>query len=258
MAPSVEERHLAVLKRFVIRARRVEEHSLAEDRALLHDWASAKMQYRQVEGEPTGTLRWQLPPEEPLDSLAARCRPFILQNDEVYWHKVLSAVGYFLRDRDADDLAAHVQSQRSAWRRLDKDSPDDLGYLSQAGRGGHGLGEPINSKTLAYAWLYGDLVHADDHAPERIGEHDIDDRYQAGAIFIARVATHVIASLHLVRALQQRGLVDLPEEIFTQRVTAKPDRELTIFQGIMGPAGTPLSELSAALDDAGRNEADSN
>jgi hypothetical protein len=247
---AVDERHLAVLEWFVIRARRVEEHSLAQDKKRMLEWASSTFTFSQAQDEPTASVRWHLPPEEPLDSLAARCRPFILNNDSVYWAKVTNAIGYFLRDQDAEDLAAHVQNQRSSWRKLDKDTPGDLGYQSQTGQDGQDLGELVGSKTLAYAWLYGDLVHADVASPDRIGEHDIDDRYRAGAILITRIALHVIATLNLVRAMQQRGFIELPGEIFTQRVTANPAAELTVSGAVAGPVDTPTADLAAALDAA--------
>ena len=42
-------------------------------------------------------FRLELPDEEALASHAARCRPFILNNDTVYHAKVLEAIGYFAR-----------------------------------------------------------------------------------------------------------------------------------------------------------------
>ena len=75
--------------------------------------------------------------------------------------------------------------------------------------------------------------------------------YRAGAILIANVALHAIVTLNLVRVLQRRGFITLPEEAFTQPVKANPDDELTISQGITGPAGTSVAVLEAALD-AGR------
>jgi hypothetical protein len=58
-------------------------------------------------------------------------------------------------------------------------------------------------------------------------------------------------TLNLVRVLQRRGFITLPDEVFTQPVKANPDAELTISQAITGPAGTSVAVLEAALD-AGR------
>jgi hypothetical protein len=248
---TVKERQLALLEWFVVRARRIEEHSLGQDKDQLLTWASGTFTVSGVQGQSPTSVCWDLPPEEPLDSLAARCRPFILKNDPVYWVNVTGALGYFLRDQDAEDLTARLGALRTSWRGLDKDTRGSLGFQSRAGGNGDDLGELVDSKALAYAWLYGDLVHADDDIPERVGEHDIDDRYRAGAILIANVALHAIVTLNLVRVLQRRGFITLPAEVFAQPVKANPDAELTISQAITGPAGTSVAVLEAALD-AGR------
>jgi hypothetical protein len=127
---TVKERQLALLEWFVVRARRLEEHSLAQDKDQLLTWASGTFTVRGVQGQPPTSVRWDLPPEEPLDSLAARCRPFILKNDPVYWVNVTGALGYFLRDQDAEDLTARLGALRTSWRGLDKDTPGSLGFQS--------------------------------------------------------------------------------------------------------------------------------
>jgi hypothetical protein len=173
----------------------------------------------------------------------------------VYWAKVTDALGYFLRGQDVNDLTARMQHLRTSWQNYDKDTPSSLGFESRAGGKNGDLGELIDSKALAYAWLYGDLVHADDKTPDRVGLHDIDDRYRAGAILIVNVACCVLMTLNLVRAAQQRGFIALPDDVFTAPVKANPAAELTISQAVTGPAGTSSAELEAALD-AGTGSAD--
>ena len=248
MTEVLRERQLALLEWFVVRARRVEEHSLARDKDQLLVWAQGTFTLSGVDGHPPSTARWHLPPEEPLDSLAARCRPFVLKNDPVHWAKVTQALGYFLRVPGSEDLATAVQKLRTAWRDLDKDTPGFVVFESRAGDQSGNLGELVGAKALAYAWLYGDLVHADDDVLERVGEHDIDDRYRAGAIFIANVAFRTIMTLNLVRVAQKRGVVHLPNEVFAQPVTADPDAEITLSQAAAAPVGTTAAELEAILD----------
>jgi hypothetical protein len=66
-----DERHRARLGLFVARARRVEEHSLAADRQRLYRWAVRQFKLRVADGVPRA-VNWDLPPEEALESLAAR------------------------------------------------------------------------------------------------------------------------------------------------------------------------------------------
>jgi hypothetical protein len=154
----VAQKNLETLDYFVTRARRVEEHSLAKDKERLEKWASGSFSVRQT--EKLTLAIWSLPDEEYLDSLAARCRPFILQRDAVQYGKVLNALKYFINNDDAE-LQGYVQSLRAGWRRLDPDNDDMLAYLSSIGPVGGLLGKQVTDRDLAYAWLYGDLIHAE-------------------------------------------------------------------------------------------------
>lgn len=245
---AVVARQLAVLQWFVIRARRVEEHSLTQDSQQLQSWAQATFTLSGVEGQPFSEIRWDLPPEETLDSLAARCRPFIAKSDSIYWSKVVGALGFYIRGQDDVQLASALDTLRRNWREVDRDTPGSLGFESRAGGENGELGEIIGSKTLAYTWLYGDLVHADDNIPKLVCEHDIDERYRAGAILITRVAICVIQTLDAVRALRSRGIVELPDAVFEQRVIGNPDATLTISNSVTAPVGTSAAALDEALD----------
>jgi hypothetical protein len=41
------------------------------------------------------TLTWNLPPEEQVESAAARVRPHILNDEDTYHAKVMNAISYF-------------------------------------------------------------------------------------------------------------------------------------------------------------------
>lgn len=155
----------------------------------------------------------------------------------------------YLRDPD-DQLAVGLQHVRNHWLKLDPSTSDALGYESRAGQVGGQLGALVTDKALAYAWLYGDLVHADDDIPDRIGEHDIDARFQAGSLLIANAATGAVATLNIIRSLQERGMIDLPEDAFTRRVAATPRPTLKVTATVSGPVGTSMADLEAALNNA--------
>jgi hypothetical protein len=50
-----------------------------------------------------------------------------------------------------------------------------------------------------------------------------------------------------VRKLLGDGVIDLPPEVFEQRVIARPPQWLPIEAMAVGPAGTPVEQLSSAL-----------
>lgn len=103
-------------------------------------------------------------------------------------------------------------------------------------------------KELAYAWLYGDLVHADDNGDERLHGHDIDARFQAGTLLITNVAVKTITTLNLARFAQSQNYLTLESDVYTERVTARPERDLEVVKFATAPVGTPISDIEAALD----------
>ncbi|MGV9976508.1 hypothetical protein ACWDUH_02380 [Micromonospora wenchangensis] len=195
------------------------------------------------------TMSWDLPDEETLDSLAARCRPFLLKGDPVYHAKVTNALGFFIQDAP-DAIREDHRKIRESWRPLDPGDRRTLGYESRTGFVAGELGELVTDKELAYAWLYGDLVHADDGADDRVHGHDIDARFQAGALLIANVAVRAIGTLNFLRHLQREGYTGLEEGVFTERVIARTRRDLTLAKFAIAPVGTTVTALEALLDGA--------
>jgi hypothetical protein len=61
---TMKERQLALLEWFVVRARRLEEHSLAQDKDQLLTWASGTFTVSGVQGQQPTSVRWDLPPED--------------------------------------------------------------------------------------------------------------------------------------------------------------------------------------------------
>ncbi|MEU8001441.1 hypothetical protein AB0B66_09810 [Catellatospora sp. NPDC049111] len=240
------ENAYTVLATFILRARRVEAHSLAADRTRLLDWAQGKAKLTvRTDGGPA-ELAIDLPEEEALDSLAARCRPFILNNETVYHAKVMNALGYLTRGEQ--DLADKLQTLKAGWRRLDPSTKTALAYDSQTGPVGGRLGAPVTDVALAYAWLYGDLVHADD-ITDRVASHDIDARYQGAALVIANVAVEVIKTMGLIRLALNGGVLTLDPKLFTERVTVRTSIRQTLAAVALGPIGTPREVLERILDE---------
>ncbi|MDW5323700.1 hypothetical protein [Plantactinospora sp. KLBMP9567] len=140
------------------------------------------------------------------------------------------------------------QKIREGWRPLDPGDRRTLGYESRTGLVTGALGKLVTDKELAYAWLYGDLVHADDRAEDRVHGHDIDARFQAGTFLMAHVAIQAIKTLNFLRHLQSEGYTGLEEDVFTERVIARPRRDLTHAKFATAPVGTPVAALEALLD----------
>lgn len=243
--PTPEERHLDTLELFTYRARRVESHSLLHDRVQFVRWAQGTFRVERsadVGDTPGGWwVSQELPAEEPLESLASRCRPFVLEKEKVHYRKVLNALGYFTRDDG--ELREFVANQREHWDRLDRKVREPLGYMTNVVPLGEPFGEMLNDRELAYQWLYGDLVHADDVR----NTATLTVRYQAGAFLVSQIAFRTVALLNASRLARQRGLLELPEDVDTLEVSARGSYTQPANIGLF-PPGTSLPDVNAVMD----------
>ena len=237
-----EKRFLDTLDVFTYRARRVEAHSLAADKKALLALAQGTLKFEMAADGSKGWMVTDLPAEEAMESLASRCRPFVLEGDTVHYASVLNALGYYVQ-KDTE-LATVVREQRQRWTRLRRDQAEPLGYISRTGPVDGDLGAHVNDRDLAYRWLYGDLIHADDL---RESDHGLTSRYEAGVLLTANIAVRAITLLNVLRAAQGRRLLTLPARAFHQEVTAETTRRLEARLA-MAPVGTPVEALEALLD----------
>lgn len=236
------------LEAFVYRARRVEAHSLMRDvqtpgaqQTNLLKWANGTfVMTTGAAGDPVATITWDLPPEELFESLAARCRPFILDNETVFHSNVMKALGALTRGNDK--IANAIKGLRGDWQRVTQ-RKDFVGFYTRVGEVGGPLGEPIHDVQSARSWLYGDLVHAD---ATTTGE-TITDRYIAAVPIYLRVAILSLSTLKLIRKLGEVGVISLdpwPNDatVSVEIPVVRRGRFTT------APVGTAPEEVEAALD----------
>lgn len=211
-----DEQQLAILTTFVMRARRVAEHSLAKDHELLRDLAERRIKLR---FEPGATfIIERRPAEEQLESAAARVRPLILQRESTYWSKVLSALGYFARhDNDAMSTIAEF---RRAWRATSEKDGTAATYVQMRDAQGNET-RLISDLELAYAYIYGDVIHHDEDRIAGVVGFDIQERFHEAAPLIGRMVALTISTLNFTRHLVDSGVIPLPAGIFSVDVVAK-------------------------------------
>lgn len=243
--PPPEESLRETLELFTYRARRVESHSLLQDRDQLVRWAQGTFRverHADVGDTPGGWwIIQELPDEEPLESLASRCRPFVLQKEKVHYRKVLDALDHFTRDDE--ELRESVANQRGHWARLDRKVQEPLGYMTNVVPLGEPFGALLNDRELAYQWLYGDLVHADDVR----NTATLTVRYQAGAFLVSHIALRTGILLNISRLARKRGLLELPEDVDTIEVSAQGSYTQPVNIGLF-PPGTSLPNVNAVMD----------
>ena len=238
----VEERHIAVISAFVLRARRVEAHSLAADKALLHKLSTMEMTYQFVAAENQGYLIQVLPPEEQVESAAARVRPLLLQEDGVHYIKVLNALGYFAKDSPDAKLRNSLAAIRSDWNRIQPKGKDILGASTQIEDADGNRSEFLSDTELAFAYIYGDVVHNDLDRLASTKMHGVKERFKAAAPIVCFIMVLAIATLNVTRNMRKAGLLELPEELFTEDVAVTETVFRNEARAWSAPIGTPLPE----------------
>ena len=213
-----EERHLNSLKSFVLRARRIRAHSLARDAKLLMELQNPKMtiHYTPETGDMRVTMK--VPPEEQVESAAARVRPLILNNEDTYHAKVMNALLYFAQK--AGLTGSSLESLREMKRQWAKTNPNgkNLGFYEVRVQKN---GEPetrISDNALAFSWIYGDVVHADTERREEGRAYGVEERYRAAVPIVVRLMMLAMVTLTITERLKADGILPDLGNVFDEEV----------------------------------------
>lgn len=241
--PEVLARNRGRITAFVRRARRVEGHSLLRDRRQFQTWAEGTTTVGPIDGQMWMTL--EVPPEEAFESLAARCRPFILQGDPIYWANVFAALRSFLKQDQR--FGPRIESLRSSWADAVAPKP---GTGFAATRPKEIESQAVWFATLADSWLYGDLVHADPAAQTAAAGHTLNTRYRAAVLLYGQIAIHAVATLNLIRQATEAGVLEVKNEAFTEPMAVTVPMRFPVVGFAQAEVGTPVREMAEALDRA--------
>lgn len=241
---------IEVLEAFVLRARRILEHSLIRDhRELMTQVFSGEQTVLVTENTKTGEVGYELkmefPAEELMESLAARIRPLLLGKELVSYKKVLTAIERAVPAERLAEYSEPIQWWREHWRERVEKSQHAQAYQVVTATG------VVSDRELMHAWLYGDLVHADDIERSTLGL-SIDERYRAAAGVVSRIGECVERTYELVRLLVDEGLLDLSPAVFDKPVTVKDPNLLKKVEAYVAPVGTPIPDELGDLGDEWR------
>lgn len=233
------QQNMETLRDFVIRARRIEAHSLASDLAALKAYASGNMTLELDREAGKQYLSQTLPPEEVVESAAARVRPLILQEDPVYWAKALKAIGFLTREYESNigEILSHLKAY---WQSVNPKPGEARGYVLLLKSASDEDTSSIIDSDLGMSWFYGDVVHADRKRREAGAKFGIDERYRAAVMLVSGNMMCAKMTLDFIRTLQKEELVDLPEDAFTEDVVVSKTHFRTETTAYVGDVGTPM------------------
>lgn len=222
----------------MLRARRVEEHSLAADWDALVALTAMQLSVIQLDNGET-RIRQEFPDEEVVESAAARIRPILLNGDACFYQKALAALGYFCRALPFD--TEWVKAARAEWRvRVDPSTPEEAGYWVMISDTVTGEDRGLDRHKLAMAWIYGDVVH---HDVERRQEGDafgLLERFRGAVPLVAWAMVGTIELLNYVRALHVDGVLQLRQEVLDERVALESTTWEHSAEVFFAPVGTQV------------------
>ncbi|KRA32512.1 MULTISPECIES: hypothetical protein [unclassified Nocardioides] len=229
------------LDAFVMRTRRIAAHSLLTDRDQFATWVRIPGELRLLEGGPEGEMRFDLPPEEAFESLVARVRPLLLEQDGLHYTRVLAAMGAF--GRNDSDVQGWRVDLRERWDRAT--GSQALGFFVGEARDGASLATDVQ---LAHGWLYGDLVHARPEVPDVVLRTTLDQRFVAAVLVYGQAVMAAIATMHAVQQMCDKGLVALSAKSLATPVVVGAPMVISIAGARIGPAGD-APRFGASLPD---------
>ncbi|WP_435253504.1 hypothetical protein [Streptomyces tendae] len=247
-AEGQDRRHQANLEAFVLRARRVAAHSLAADKATLTSLARAQMHIT-VKEDGSAQFRQDLPPEEQVESAAARVRPLLLEGEACYYNKALKALNHFDRSPQNRDWIRQV---RRLWQaRVVETATHEAGYNSMVTDTVTEESAELDDLKLALAWVYGDVVHHDTVRRQEADLLGLQERYRAAVPLVAFIMLHSIGLLHRIQVLQSAGELNLDSAVFEEPVTLTSTTVLMEGTMRIAPVGSPAP--ATATEPLGRD-----
>ncbi|MFI7511742.1 hypothetical protein ACIBSS_33545, partial [Micromonospora aurantiaca] len=240
----VEGRARAALNSFILRALRVEGHSLATDRAALH--RLSQFPFTVQVNYTNGTAAWiqEFPPEEQVESAAARVRPLILNDDPTYFAKFFKAAGYFLHAAGAPEaIMKELRGLKQEWEEIQPKGQGVRGYFLEQSTAYSQQSQRATDNVLGFAWIYGDVVHNDTDRLAQTRAFGVTERFRAAVPLVAQIMVLTIATLNFARLLYREGLLPLEDGIFETPVIVTETtfrQEGQIYLGEPDSSDTPM------------------
>lgn len=230
------------IKQFVLRARRVAVHSLAQPREQLTKF-SREVLSGTIDLAGMITTVETLPNEEALESLIARVRPLTLNSEPIHHAKVLNAI-IELVGTDENEVVRAIDDLRTQWDQAELQGTQVQSYAMQSLDPEGRATDPISDTQLAAGFLYADLVHAKPTgAKAKALDFSFDARYLAAVRVFTRIAELTLVTLDLISELVDAKKITVTPSAFADPVTVSTTRVERRARLFTAEPGTPLPDL---------------
>ncbi len=252
--PAVRQLHERRLTAFVLRARRVRAHSLAQDLAALHKLQHPQWKITRRTNSDTVMLRTEYPPEEQVESAAARIRPLLLEDDDTHFSKAIAALKYFAREGGAPDrIRDGLKAFNKTWMAAASEKSVRLTYEVRI-KQGEAPEESMNDRRLAFAWIYGDVVHADAERRDSAGVFGVEERFYGAVPLVAQIMVLTIDTLKIIEQLHGAKALPFLHDAFAEDVVVTRqvvEQEARVWVGGYGEGEAPPAFPVAADEEPG-------
>lgn len=163
----------------------------------------------------------------------------MLESDPVHFNKALAALGFLLTEAGTfESYRDMIKDLRKSWIAFTATGPEATAVMHRSSV--EGETSTANDRTLARAWLYGDVIHADPEHLEGTRDFGVRERYLAAVPFIATIVTHTLTTLALIRHTIAHGGVHLPQALFDGEVVVQGTRIEHRARVFTAEVGTPM------------------
>lgn len=230
MGPAeVRERHERALIAFVLRARRVQGHSLARNFGALRKLQNPSFTVTVNSKTRATTVHSEYPPEEQVESAAARIRPLLLNEEDAHCIKTMNALLYFARETGAaDNTIVRLKELREHWKVVASQKVSRSAYEVRV-KQGQTPEEALSDHDLAYAWIYGDVVHADTERRQGTHSFGVEERFHAAVPLVARIMVLTIWTLRTLESWHGLRLLPFLHDAFAEDVVVT--RQVVVREG---------------------------
>jgi hypothetical protein len=239
------------IARFTLRARRIEAHSLVQNRETFAGFLQEKLTMRMsVDG--IATARRALPAdEEVFESLAARARPLVLPTEPIHYRKVLEALRRLMSAVEPTTKHTERLDQLSAaWAAIALGRQVQSYAVRAEDLDGTNLTELVSDNELAAGWMYADLVHADPQGwKEQALKFSLRERYAAAVTVFCRIAALTVTTLRFIEQLHHDGVVVLDEQVWDEDVVVGASE--IVYENVTAYFADPDTEIPETLSAPG-------
>ncbi len=185
-----------VLEEFDYTAERVLTSEIARRQDLATVGTTMNLIASMVDGVPGYRIQRERPRISDIEAAAARVRPLFLESDATYHGNVTAAMSGLAKAASAPaEQMDMIKALKKAWQNHDK------GYRWALGANVGSLPTKDQLRTdrqIAHDFVYGNLVHADPEARERLRLIPVDDRLFAAVVWVADATRRTLATKQLI------------------------------------------------------------